>query len=64
MTIFTDLCSIATDNTITFEVAVILDEAIKKTEEGRLCENLIKQYNDGLITFAEFRKAFIAAALK
>ena len=64
MTIFTDLCNIATNDTITFEEAVILDEAIKKTEEGRLCENLIKQYNDGLITFAEFRKAFIAAALK
>ena len=64
MTIFTDLCNIATDNTITFEVAVILDEAIKQTEEGRLCENLIKQYNDGLITLAEFRNAFIAVALK
>jgi len=64
MTIFADLCNIATDNTITFEVAVILDEAIKKTEEGKLCESLIKQYNDGLITFTEFRRAFITAALK
>ena len=61
MTIFTDLCDIATDNTITFDVAVIINKAIKQTEEGRLCESLIEQYNEGLITFAEFYKAFIAA---
>ena len=64
MTIFADLCNIATNNNVTFEVAVILDEAIKKTEEGKLCESLIKQYNEGLITFTAFRNAFIAAALK
>ena len=63
MTIFADLCSIATNNSITVEVAVTLDTAIKQTEEGKLCESLIKQYNDGLITLAEFRNAFIAAAL-
>ena len=63
MTIFTDLCSIATNNSITFEVAVAVDTAIKQTEEGKLCESLIKQYNDGLITLAEFRNAFITAAL-
>lgn len=63
MTIFADLCSLATNNSVTFEVAVTLDTAIKQTEEGKLCENLIKQYNDGLITLAEFRNAFIAAAL-
>lgn len=64
MTIFADLCSIATDNTLTFEVAVALDTAIKQTEEGKLCESFIEQYNGGLITFTEFRRAFIAAALK
>ena len=64
MTIFTDLCNIATNDTITFEVAVIINKAIKQTEEGKLCESLIKQYNDGLITFTEFRRAFITAALK
>lgn len=64
MTIFADLCNIATNNSITFEEAVILDEAIKRTEEGKLCEILIKQYNEGLITLAEFRNAFITAALK
>ena len=63
MTIFADLCSIATNNSVTVEVAVTLDTAIKQTEEGKLCENLIKQYNEGLITLAEFRNAFIAAAL-
>lgn len=64
MTIFADLCNIATNNSVTFEVAVAVDNAIKQTEEGKLCESLIKQYNDGLITLAEFRNAFIAAALK
>ena len=64
MTIFADLCSIATNDSVTFEVAVTIDKAIKQTEEGRMCESLIKQYNDGLITLAEFRNAFIAAALK
>ena len=63
MTIFADLCNIATNNSVTFEVAVTIDTAIKQTEEGKLCENLIKQYNEGLITLAEFRNAFIAAAL-
>lgn len=63
MTIFADLCSIANDNTLTFEVAAAVDNAIKQTEEGKLCESLIKQYTNGLITFAEFRNAFIAAAL-
>ena len=62
MTIFADLCSIATNDSVTFEVAVTIDKAIKQTEEGRMCESLIKQYNEGLITFAEFCKAFIAAA--
>ena len=61
MTIFTDLCNIATNDTITFEVALTINKAIKQTEEGRLCESLIEQYNEGLITFAEFCKAFIAA---
>ena len=64
MTIFADLCSIATDNTITFEVAVAVDTAIKKTEEGKQCDELIKKYSDGLITLAEFRNAFITVALK
>ena len=64
MSIFSDLCSIATDNTITFEVAVAVDTAIKQTEEGKQCESLINQYNNGLITLAEFRNAFIAVALK
>ena len=63
MTIFADLCSIALDNSTPFEVAVTLDTAIKQTEEGKLCESLIKQYNEGLITLAEFRRAFITAAL-
>ena len=62
MTIFTELCRIATENSITFEVAVTIDKAIKQTEEGRLCESLIKQYNEGQITLAEFRNAFITAA--
>jgi len=64
MTIFADLCNIATNNSVTFEVAVAVDKAIKQTEEGKMCESLIKQYNDGLITLAEFRNAFIAVALK
>ena len=64
MTIFTDLCNIATNDTITFEVALTINKAIKQTEEGKLCESLIKQYNEGLISLAEFRKAFIAAAWK
>ena len=63
MTIFTELCNIATNDSIPFEVAVTLDTAIKQTEEGKLCESLIKQYNDGLITLAEFRNAFVTVAL-
>ena len=63
MTIFADLCNIATNDSVTFEVAVTIDKAIKQTEEGKLCESLIKQYNDGLITLAEFRNAFVTAAL-
>ena len=64
MTIFSDLCSIATDDSISFEVAAIVDKAIKETEQGKLCISLIYQYNNGLITFAEFRNSFIAAALQ
>ena len=64
MTIFSDLCSIATDDRIPFEVAAIIDKAIKETEQGKLCLSLIHQYNSGLITFAEFRNSFIAAALQ
>ena len=63
MTIFTELCNIATNDSTPFEVAVTLDTAIKQTEEGKLCESLIKQYNEGLITLAEFRRSFITAAL-
>ena len=63
MSIFTELCRLATNDSITFEVAVTINTAIKQTEEGKLCESLIKQYNDGLITFAEFRNAFVTAAL-
>ena len=64
MTIFSDLCSIATDDRITFEVATIVDKAIKETEQGKLCLSLIHQYNSGLITFAEFRNSFIEAAFQ
>ena len=64
MTIFSDLCSIATDDRITSEVATIVDKAIKETEQGKLCLSLIDQYNSGLITFAEFRNSFVAAALQ
>ena len=64
MTIFSDLCSIATDDRITFEVATIVDKAIKETEQGKLCISLIDQYNSGLITFAEFRNSFVEAALQ
>ena len=64
MTIFSDLCSIATDDRIPFEVATIVDKAIKETEQGKLCLSLISQYNSGLITFAEFRNSFIEAAFQ
>lgn len=63
MSLFTELCSIATSNGISFKVAVALDAAIEQTEEGKECLSILKQYNDGLLTFAEFRNAFIAAAL-
>ena len=64
MTIFSDLCSIATDDRITSDVATIVDKAIKETDEGKLCLSLIHQYNSGRITFAEFRNSFIAAAFQ
>ena len=64
MTIFSELCSIATDDRIPFEVATIVDKAIKETEQGKLCVSLISQYSSGLITFAEFRNSFIEAALQ
>ena len=60
--LFSDLCSIATDDKITFEVATIVDKAIKETDQGKLCLSLIHQYNSGLITFSEFRNSFIAVA--
>ena len=63
MSIFSDLCHIAiTDNL--FEMKLTLDRVIRQTEEGKQCDDLIKQYNNGLITFAEFRNDFITAALK
>ena len=64
MTIFSDLCSIATDDRITSDVATIVDKAINETEQGKLCVSLIYQYTSGLITFAEFRNSFIAAAFQ
>ena len=63
MTIFAELCNMSTNDSTPFELAVTLDTAIKQTEEGKLCESLIKQYNEGLITLAEFRNAFVTAAL-
>ena len=64
MTIFSDLCSIATDDRITFEVATIVDKAIKETNQGKLCVRLIYEYSSGLITLAEFRNSFIAVAFQ
>ena len=60
--LFSELCSIATDDRIPSDVATIVDKAIKETEQGKLCLSLIHQYNSGLITFSEFRNSFIAAA--
>ena len=57
------LCQAATDDDIVFKTAVAIDAAIKSTPQGETCVSLIEQYNQGLITFAEFRNAFIAAAL-
>ena len=63
MSLFTELCNIATSDDISFKVAVALNAAIEQTEEGKECLSILKQYNDGLLTFAEFRNAFITAAL-
>ena len=64
MSIFLDLCLIAIADNLSVELKLTLDQAIKQTEEGKQCDDLIKQYNNGLITFAEFRNDFITAALK
>ena len=63
MSLFTDLCNIATSADISFKVAVALNAAIEQTEEGKECLRILKQYNDGLLSLAEFSNAFIAAAL-
>jgi len=63
MSIFSDLCHIAITDNLSVEMRLALDQVIKQTEEGKQCDDLIKQYNNGLITFAEFRNAFITAAL-
>ena len=57
------LCQAGTDKDIDFKTAVAIDAAIKSTPQGSACVSLIEQYNDGLITFAEFRNSFITAAL-
>ena len=58
------LCQAGTDKDIDFKAAVAIDAAIKSTPQGETCVSLIEQYHSGLITFAEFRNAFVAAALK
>ena len=57
------LCQAGVDKDIDFKAAVAIDAAIKSTPQGFACINLIEQYNQGLITFAEFRNAFVTAAL-
>ena len=57
------LCQAGVDKGIDFKTAVAIDAAIKSTPQGVTCVSLIGQYHSGLITFAEFRNAFVAAAL-
>ena len=57
------LCQAGVDKGIDFKTAVAIDAAIKSTPQGVTCVSLIEQYHSGLITFAEFRNAFVAAAL-
>ena len=57
------LCQAGVDDNIDFKTAVAIDAAIKSTTQGETCVSLIEQYHSGLITFAEFRNAFITAAL-
>ena len=57
------LCQAATDDDIVFKTAVAIDAAIKSTPQGETCISLIEQYNQGLLTFTEFRRSFITAAL-
>ena len=57
------LCQAGTDDGIDFKTAVAIDAAIKSTPQGETCVSLIEQYNQGLLTFAEFRNAFVTAAL-
>ena len=58
------LCQAGSIGWLDGATAEAIDRAIKSTQQGHDCVLLIEQYNQGLITFAEFRNAFVAAALK
>ena len=55
---FQTLCNIALGVT-DYALAVAIDNAISATSQGKNCIELINQYNQGLVTFAEFQSAFI-----
>ena len=56
------LCQAGVATGVDDKTAKAIDAAIKCTEQGDICILLIEQYRGGMLTFAEFRKAFTAAA--
>lgn len=61
--VFQDLCNLATRCT-DYQTALKIDEAIAETKQGKECKELLKQYYESLITFAEFQSAFIHTCFK
>ena len=57
------LCQAGVATGVDGKTAEAIDAAIKCTEQGDTCIRLIEQYRSGSITFAEFRNAFVTAAL-
>jgi len=61
---FISLCLMANHSTIqsnAFHNAV--EDAIKETQQGKDCIEILTQYKAGLITFTEFTLAFVESAL-
>ena len=60
MSIFSGLCFIAVNQTISAETAEAVNGAILTTQEGKEAVELLEMYHDGRITLAEFYMKFTA----
>ena len=60
MSIFSELCFIAVNPTISVETAEAVNEAILTTPQGQEAVELLEMYHNGCITLAEFYMKFTA----